>query len=203
MIPDITETEGVITWNSGAVIDGDGCPRCYAPPRSGLPTLDYLANAGNEQDGWYGLVCIGGEPVVQQCGPCAGYYLSPTALCDRSKTIIDPARYVDSSMVPYVSIPPELKARGIALGDLAMVTYCGRQTGAIIADISPRAHYGEISIYAAQILGIPSSPKNGGVNKGVGFWLFKQSAVSPAWPIAVADIQAQAALRYQQAQAAA
>src|SRR6185312_14696537 len=156
MIPTITDNNGVITWISGAVIDGDGCPRCYAPAGSGLQSLDYLANAGNEQDGWYGLVCIGGDPVIQQSGPCAGYYLSPTALCDRSKTIIDPSCYVDSSAVPYVSIPPELKARGVQLGDLAMVAYKGRQTGAIVADISPRAHYGEISIYCAQLLDIPS-----------------------------------------------
>ena len=203
MIPDITENDGFITWTSGAVIDGDGCPRCYSPPGSGLPALDYLANAGNEQDGWYGLVCIGGEPVIQQCGPCAGYYLSPTALQDRSKTIIDPARYVDSASVPYVSIPPELKARGIALGDLAMVTYCGRQAGAIIADISPRSHYGEISVYCAQLLDIPSSPKNGGTGKGVGYYLFKKSAASPAWPVTVADIQSQAALLYQKTKAVA
>lgn len=196
MIPTLTETDSFISWTSGAVIDGDGCPRCYAPAGSGLQSLDYLANAGNEQDGWYGLVCIGGAPVIQQCGPCKGYYLSPTALVDRSKTIIDPARYVDSANVPYVSIPPELKARGIALGDLAMVTYQGRQTGAVIADISPRAHYGEISIYAAQVLGIPSSPKNGGVSSGVGYFLFKHSAASPAWPIAVADIQSEAAALY-------
>lgn len=202
MIPDITETENFVSWISGAVIDGDGCPRCYAPAGSGLPSLDYLANAGDEQRGWFGLVCIAGEPVIQQCGPCKGYYLSPTALCDRSRTITDPTRYVDSANVPYVSIPPELKAHGVALGDLAMVTYCGRQTGSIVADISPRAHYGEISIYCAQLLDIPSSPKNGGVSNGVGYHLFKQSAASPAWPVSVADIQAQAALRYSQVQPA-
>lgn len=199
-IPVITDNGHVVSWTSGAVIDGDGCPRCYAPPRSGLPALDYLANAGNESDGWYGLVCIGGEPVIQQGGPCKGYYLSPTALCDRSKTIIDPARYVDSSAVPYISIPPELKQHGVALGDLAWVTYCGRATGAVVADIGPRNHYGEISIYCAQLLGIPSGPKNGGVSSGVAYTLFKRSAASPAWPVAVVDIQRQASLLYAQTQ---
>ena len=202
MIPEINDKDGVITWISGAVIDGDGCPRCYAPAGSGLPALDYLANAGNEQDGWYGLVCIGGDPIIQQSGPCAGYYLSPTALQDKSKTIIDPLRYVDSSNVPYVSIPRELVGK-VSLGDLAMVEYKGRSTGAIIADVGPRGHYGEISIYAAQLLGIPSSPKNGGVSAGVVFTLFKKSAAAPAWPLLVADIHSQASALYAQFQGAA
>lgn len=190
VIPQIVTASGAVLWQSGMVIDGDGCPTCYAPAGSGLVALDYLANAGKPGD-WYGLVCDGnGDPIIQP----SGYYLSPTALVDRTKGIADPARYVDSNSVPYVSICPELRSRYfVQLGDLAMVIHFGRTIGAIVADISPHNHYGEASIACARPLGIPPSPKNGGVSSGVTYVLFPHTASSPAWPRDIDDIQQRAA----------
>lgn len=180
--PTILTGHGCVYFAGGMVIDGDGAPNCYAPAGHGLRPLDYLANAGNDRDGWYGLVTIGGEPVIQQSGPTAGYYLSPTALQDRSKVITDPTRYVDSTQVPYVSIPPDLRAYGVELGDVAIVSYRGVDCACVVADVSPRGHFGEASIACAIALGMPSSPKNGGVASGVGYYLFPGSALCPAWP---------------------
>lgn len=190
MTPQIFTAGGAVFFQAGMAIDADGDPCAYAPAGSGLPAFDYLANAGHEGN-WYGLVCDNnGEPIIQP----SGYYLSPTALVDRTRTIMDPARYVPSSSVPYVSICPELRSGyNLQLGDLAMVLYFGRQIGAIIADISPHNHYGEASIAVARPLAIPPSPKNGGVSSGVTYVLFPYTASSPAWPRGADDIQQRAA----------
>ena len=189
-----TEINGAICWRSGLAIDADGAPRAYGPP--GKPALDFLDNAGSAQTGWYGVVVDGdGNPVEQgPDDPAPGFYVSPTALCDPSRRPEDPRRYVDSSAVPYVSIPRELRAQGVRLGDLAWVCYRAGTPGerhceAIVADVGPRGRYGEGSIALAEALGIPSSPKRGGVDSGVAFAIFRGSAADPPWPRDPQDIR--------------
>lgn len=182
---------GAWMWTGGMVIDGDGAPDCYAPAGSGLHGLDYLANA-MDGDRFVGVVCAGGEPVIAP----SGYYVSPTSLRDHSKLLIDPAAYVDASRVPYLAICPELRSLGVELGDLAMVCYRGQSVAVIVADIAPHGHYGEASIACAQALGIPASPKDGGVSGGVTFICFPGSAKQPPWPRAVDEFQAAASVLF-------
>jgi len=197
-IPTIINANSRVTFISGMVIDADGSPRAYAPHGSHLPALDYLANAMSG-DKFVGVVCTPqGEPIIQgPNNPCPGYYVSPTSLCDKTKGLADPSRYVDSEIVPYIAICPELRSRGVALGDIALVTYHKKKIGAIVADIAPHNHYGEASIACAVALGIPSSAKNGGVSSGVVYVIFPGSRNNPAWPRDLSDIQTTAGVLFE------
>lgn len=189
-----------ICWTSGMSIDGDGSPRAYAPKNSGLPALDYLTNAG-EPGNWYGVVTDtgnkDGNPIVQgPHDPATGYYISPTSLQDKSKTTSNPWRYVDSSVVPYIAVPPEVLHKGVKLGDVCWVEYKDKAYGAIVADVGPSGKYGEGSIALAVALGMKSSPKNGGVSSDVTFTVFPGS--SKGWPREVSDFHAQAKELFEQ-----
>jgi hypothetical protein len=188
---EVLVTDKIVSWTSGMGIDADGSPHAYAPLGSGLKALDYLANAGKPGN-WYGLVTDpDSNPIIQgQKDPAPGYYVSPTALSDRTKRLHDPRCYVDSETVPYIAIPPELKKlAGVKLGDLVMVLCNGARCGAICADVGPHNKIGEGSIYLAQQLRIPPSAKNGGVSSGVSYTIFK--GTSKGWPRALDDIDAQ------------
>lgn len=179
----------VIAWYSGFSVDGDGAPTCYAPKDSGLPALDDLCCAG-EPNNWWGLACDPhGTPYVQTASdPAPGYYISTTALVDRSKHVYDPSRYVNADENPYIVIPPELLHKGCRLGDVGIVLHKGHMCPAIVADIGPTNHYGEGSIELARNLGIPCSPKDGGVKEGVLWIVWTKSAQKPQkWPLSWAD----------------
>jgi Fungal chitosanase of glycosyl hydrolase group 75 len=156
----LRQIEGEHIWffRAGMTIDADGSPKAYHPDDIGL---DYLANAG-EPGNWYGIVTKNGVPVVQP----NGYYVSPTAFCDSSKSESDPARYVDSGKVPYISLPSKIVGNGTDLGDFCTVinTCNGKTSGAIVADVGGNAHIGEGSIALADNLGIASNPRKGGIN---------------------------------------
>ncbi len=189
----ILEIGGALTWKDGFSVDADGAPNAYAPAGSGLLAMDYLSNAGRPGNWWALAVDQSGEPIVQgDDDPCPGYYVSTTALVDGSRPHSDPRRYVDATRVPYVSIARDLHARGIVVGDVAMVLYQDRRCGAIVADVGPTGQYGEGSIALAEALGIPSSPKTGGCADGVTWIVFLRSRTVPPWPRPVDDFQGQA-----------
>jgi hypothetical protein len=196
LVPGVPKViNGAVVFVSGAAIDADGDYRAYSPKGSGLPALDYLANAGKPGN-YYGLVCVNGEPVVQGTSdPAPGYYVSPTALSDHFKKEIDPKRYLNSSEVPYIAIPPDARPLGVHLGDVCVVFHKDFFCGAIVGDVGPRGKFGEISIKLAENLSIPSSPKNGGVGRSVRYVIFPGS--SKGWPRVVKDIQDQAMSLYQ------
>ena len=100
---------GVFFYESGLAIDADGSPRAYHPTdRLGL---DSLSHAGHRRN-WWALVTDNdepnGNPVVQGAAdPAPGYFVSTTALYDRSNTNVrDPHRYVDAGKIPYVVLHP-------------------------------------------------------------------------------------------------
>lgn len=188
----IVEAGDAIQWTAGLAIDADGCPDAYAPPDSGLHGRDALGNAGHPGD-WWALVTDTGDekgtPIVQaQNDPCPGYYVTATALADRSLHAHDPRRYVDSNHVPYLAVPPELRACGVRLGDVAVVRFRGQWSPAIVADIGPRGKIGEGSIALARALSIPESPRHGGVGAGVEVTLWPGSRTDPPWPRTLEDI---------------
>lgn len=175
---------GAYVGTSGLSIDGDGSPHCYAPTGSGLVGLDHLANAGHVGN-WYGLACDHiGFPYIQP----SGYYVSTTALVDRSKHASDPARYVNSETVPYVSVPSNL--RNMRMGDVALAVYKDIVCPAIVADVGPANKYWEGSMALATALGIPNSPRDGGTAWGVTMLLWPKSA--GGWPRSAESIAKQA-----------
>jgi hypothetical protein len=182
---DIIELDdGSVRFFAGATIDGDGAngqfgqPPCYAPGSYNGQTLDVLANAG-EPGNWYGVVTNTGEktgkPIVQKgTDPCPGAYVSATSLYLPGKNgerLPDscPLKYVDSATVPFVAVPPVI-VKTIAdpvLGCHCLVTNSktGRTTDAVVADVGPSNHLGEISVACARALGVSTGtthPANGG-----------------------------------------
>lgn len=76
-------------------------------------------------------------------------------------------RQIDSETVPYIVVQGDIIAatKGAVLGCKARATYRGVGVDCIVADVGPRAKIGEGSIALARALGIPSSPRSGGLEK--------------------------------------
>jgi hypothetical protein len=164
-------------WTGGMDIDGDGGPATYNPDNTGL---DWNQNA-KDGDKWVGVaVNDQGEPYIQgNNDPAPGYYVSTTSLQDSAKAIQDPARYVDSQVMPFIVLPggTVFRNQGCKLGDLALVynTATGDNSFAIYADVGPANQIGEGSMALAANLRIPASPKNGGISHGVAFFVWPGS----------------------------
>ena len=163
-------------YESGMTIDADGAPNAYHPDNSGI---DDLGNAGAPGI-WEGLAKDAqGEPFIQgPDDPFPGYYVSETALADRSKAINDPARYVDASKIPFIVLPGGLARQiGARVGDYAVVfnERNGRSSYAIFGDVGPHDRLGEGSIALAENLGIRSDARNGGTWRGVLYMVFPGS----------------------------
>jgi hypothetical protein len=92
-------------------IDADGAPNAYHPEDRGI---DALANAGFPHGGWRDILAIdpldSTRPFVQRAGPFAGFFVSKTRLEDSTREVTDPARYVDSTAVPYLVFPGSFHA---------------------------------------------------------------------------------------------
>jgi hypothetical protein len=167
-------------YSSGMAIDADGASRAYHPKQElGLDSLNHAGHPGN----WWALVTDNleknGRPVVQgPSDPAPGYYVSTTSLYDsRNQNPRDPHRYVDASNIPFVVLPPE-GFQHARLGDFATVANLqnGRVSAAIVADESaPGLKFGEGSIALAEALGIESSPRNGGKDRGVAYVIYPGS----------------------------
>ena len=180
----------LIYYRSGMRVDADGAPGAYTPKGKGL---DYLANAGKPGN-YYGLVTNEkGIPYVQGPNdPCPGFYVSATALTDRSKARNNPAKYVDSSSIPYIAVPSNALSLGVKMGDLAVVMNENNKAVcmALVADVGPKNKWGEGSIYLCQQLGINDSPKKGGCDSGILYVVF--TGTSSGWPRDVEEFTATA-----------
>ncbi|HKF48757.1 MAG TPA: glycoside hydrolase family 75 protein [Terracidiphilus sp.] len=167
-------------YQSGMEIDADGAYRAYHPNnRLGLDTIKDAGRPGN----WWALATDtgkpNGRPVIQRKGdPAPGFYVSMTALYDSSiEDEHNPKRFVDAATIPYVVLPPE-GFRHAKLGDFATVVNLenGKVAGAIVADESaPGLPMGEGSIALANLLGIDSNPRTGGIEQGVAYVIYPAS----------------------------
>ncbi len=68
-----------------------------------------------------------------------------------------------------------------------MVIYGDGICGGIVGDIGPHGKYGEASIAVANVMEIPSSPKNGGIDDGCTYIIFPDTSVG--WPRDVQELQ--------------
>ncbi len=101
--------------------------------------------------------------------------IDPTGQTQTSLRYPD-GRSVNAETVPYFVLPGgKYKDLGIKLGDIAAVRYNGKVAFAVFADVGPRHKLGEGSIALAQELGIPASPRTGGVRGGVEYLVFPGS----------------------------
>jgi hypothetical protein len=76
-------------------------------------------------------------------------------------------RQIDSETVPYIVVQKDIIAgtEGAVMGCKARATYKGKSVDCIVADVGPRAKIGEGSIALARALGIPHSPRTGGLER--------------------------------------
>lgn len=139
--------------------------------------FDFLSRAGTEGY-WWGLVTDpSGNPIVQgDKDPAHGYYISKTVLSDCTKPVTDPTRYLDATVVPYIALPAR-HMMGAKIGDLCvLINTMNNKIGyAIVGDVGPDDYLGIGSMALAEKLGIPSSPKTGGVEDGILYIIFAQS----------------------------
>ncbi len=163
-------------YESGMTIDADGAPNAYHPDNTGLDDLENAGSPGN----WQGLAKdANGEPFIQGPGdPFPGYYVSATALADRTKPVSDPTRYVDAARIPFVVLPGEMARQlGARPGDFAAVfNQRNRKSSyAIFGDVGPFDRIGEGSVALAENLGIGSDARNGGARRGILYLVFPGS----------------------------
>ena len=166
--------KNAVFFEANMAIDADGAPDAYNPGDTGL---DDLISAGQPGD-WHGLATDrDGNPYLQgPRDPFPGYYVSTTALTDKTKSPSDPARYVDASTIPYIVLPGSVaRQAGAALGDFAAVLNLrnNRSSSAIFADIGD--NLGEGSIALADHLGVRSSARYGGARSEILYILFPGS----------------------------
>lgn len=170
----VEQDDKSVTFSAGATLDGDGANGqfgglpCYAPPSYPGGTLDLLANAGHPGN-WFGIVTNNGKvtetPIVQSAtDPCPGAFVSATSLhlFDRSGGRLPPSspfRYVDSATVPFIAVPPMIihGVAGTVLGCRCVVTNSstGKSVEAVVADVGPAKHLGEISVACAKAISVP------------------------------------------------
>lgn len=185
----LTDDDSAFFYESGLMIDADGAYHAYHP--DGRSGLDYLGNAGRPGN-WWALVTDNGEadgrPVIQtDTDPAPGFYVSTTSLEDPNCDRKDPRRYVNAEAVNFIVLPGRL-GLGAKLGDFAVAIRpaTGTYDYAVYADVGPASKIGEGSIALAAALGVPSSPKSGGVGHGIVYIVFPASA--QGWPLSQPDI---------------
>lgn len=172
-----TDDTGRVWFLADADIDADGANGQFGKKpayRHGNTGLDHLANAGYPTQSWWKDILVvspedSTEAYIQgPKDPCPGAYVSKTAYRFPGLDHKSAFAYVDSATVPYIVVPPAIinSVKGIVLGSRAQATNArnGRKVECVVADVGPRTKLGELSIAAAEALGIPSSPRVGGTN---------------------------------------
>jgi hypothetical protein len=183
------DDESAFFYEAGLEIDADGAPHAYHP--DGSSGLDYLGNAGRPGD-WWALVTDNGKPngtpIIQTPNdPAPGFYVSTTTLENANFSRKDPRRYVNAEAINFIVLPGSLNL-GTKLGDFTVVIRPETQSlsYAVYADNGPTNKIGEGSIALANALGLPSSPKTGGVGHGIVYIVLRGSAQT--FPLSQAEI---------------
>lgn len=202
-------------------VDADGAPNAYHPGDinlncirdTGFKGLDCPANAGYPRTSWWPdvLVVDANQPdkaYIQTHGEFSGYFVSKTSLFNRDITdITNPARYVDSTKIPYFVFPGSFhKQKGTGrLGDLgyAINLTNGKTSAFTVADIGPsKAELGEMSIELAKRMGgqTPNARTGAGAPKGeILYVIFPYSSRIDVWPLTLDEIEQKAAQLLEQA----
>ncbi|HEY3268767.1 MAG TPA: glycoside hydrolase family 75 protein [Armatimonadota bacterium] len=171
-----TARPAALLYEAKIAIDADGAPNAYHPEDTGL---DELSNGGRPGDWWALVTDAAGTPIIQgPKDPFPGYYVSMTSLADDRYPFTDTRRWVDSTKVPFIVLPPILQSEGRGrLGDFAMVINRknGRMSAAIVADTGPPTKLGEGSIALATALDVDADARRGGADDGIVYVVFSGS----------------------------
>lgn len=163
--------------------------------------------------GWAGVATVGGDefadPIVQGETPppivlpggvgylphrphAPGFYVSTTSFTDKRFPVGDPCRYLDSTIVRYVTYTGRLLRMGASPGDLVVVAGPKLWCTAVLGDYGP--DLGEGSIATCLALGGPADPRHGGPAGTFAFAVFTGS--SGPWPRGEDEIASQIAVRF-------
>lgn len=144
--PDPAKAQSGVAYTAPAAIDFDGDPRAYAPADSGLPTSDFLANAGRPGNWWGIETDTGRRDGNPKIGP-GGYYISQTSLRIGGRSL-------NAQSVPFVALPQGFA--GARLGDYVLLVNnsTGQKAWAIFGDVSPKQKLVEMSPAAARQIGV-------------------------------------------------
>lgn len=166
-----------VFFTADADIDADGANGQHGAPaayRADDRGTEALANGGMARRGgrvicaqsWARDIVILGPDRQPRIFP-GGIIASKTWYRHPNRAEDDPAAYVDSETVPYIVIPPLIvkTTAGIVRGCKARATRGDRSVECVVADLGPRHKIGELSIAAARALGVPASPRTGGLNR--------------------------------------
>jgi hypothetical protein len=154
-------------------IDADGAYRAYH--KDSGRGLDKLANAGHPGN-WWGIVTHNqredGQPIVQgQHDPAPGYYISSTSYQRPQFGPFNPRRYLDAETVPFIVVENYIRrrAKGVVLGCKARVTNLenNRSVDCVVGDLGPLTKLGELSIAAANAIGMDGNPRTGGEDQPI------------------------------------
>jgi hypothetical protein len=148
-------------------VDADGAYRAYNP-NSALG-LDNLRNAGHPGN-WFGIITDRfGVPFIQGAAdPAPGFYISGTSYQWPEFPGNDPHRYLDAETIPFIVVENYIRkrAKGVVLGCRARVTNTlnGKSVDCVVGDMGPLSKIGELSVAAANALGLDGNPRSGGVD---------------------------------------
>lgn len=114
-----------------------------------------------------------------------GVIASTTWYRNRALPASDPKSYVDAQTIPYVVVPPLVVTSviGVVRGCKARVTWQGNSVDCVVADLGPTNRIGEISIAAADALGMNSSPRNGGIDRAEVFYELWPGVAAPGFEL--------------------
>ncbi len=172
--------EGNVQFISGAAICVDGAPTAYAPNDGGQ---DKTSSAGHDGDWWAVETDTGesdGTPILKP----DGYYISMSSYnySGFPQGVHTQLRYVNADVVSYAVLYADAIAEfGLKIGDLVYVKnkYKGANKGKWCAFLETRRkpdRIGEISAAAADAIGVPSNPRNGGQDGDVEYTFYPNTA---------------------------
>lgn len=175
----LEDADGRVHFVAAADVDADG-----ANGQNGAPAAYRVDDTGTEALANGGMAVVGGKVVCVHAWARGvaildvdnqpkvfpgGIVASTTWYKDPDKAASDPCAYVDAETVPYVVVPPVVvqRTKGVVRGCRARVTHAGASVDCVVADLGPSNRIGELSIAAARALGIPASPRSGGIGGAV------------------------------------
>jgi Fungal chitosanase of glycosyl hydrolase group 75 len=174
------DDDQIFFYKSVMKVDADGAPNAIGPHDTGLDRTSSAGHPGH----WTSIVTSNGKPsgtpVLQGAGnPFPKMFISTTALGDARFGERDVRRYVNASIIPYVSVLGATwkwanHVRGLQKGDLAFVSLRGKSAFAILADIGG-SELGEGSIALAKLLGGVGNPRSETLPNHVIYVLFPGS----------------------------
>lgn len=203
-------------------IDFDGSPTAYGPAGITPPPDDDLSNAGNQDQGWFGIFALapndplvtggtvvidtnapgyGGKyPVVQQAAngdPSPGYYVSTTPQPSGPGYL--QGSYVDASQIAFGALSGMLAGLGFGLGDYGLAVRHDQnlQSGFYFLDKGGNNYaLGECSHKVGKNLGGSGRGNYFNNNFPVSFIVLPQSSTSdPSAVPSISDDQIKAALQ--------